>query len=227
MEDKSKLVRVFAGSEITVNLLKYELEAEGIATSIVNEYEESKNKGFTTGTPYSVDLYILDTELEKAEPIVREFLLKNPMNSNEQDIQGQEKELLITPSGNGNGMKYVFLVFAVLMAVGLAFTLLRDNRQVFRDSDGTVESRGNFKNGIGVGKHTDYYENGSKQTERYYDDNGALHGTYKTWYENGQLYWIQEYEHGTMQGEYFLYDSVGNVINHEVYEKDSLVRKFK
>jgi hypothetical protein len=79
METKNKLVRVFAGSEITVNLLKYELEKEGILTSIINEYEQSNFRGFSTGTPYSVDLYILDTDLAKAEPIVKEFMKINKM----------------------------------------------------------------------------------------------------------------------------------------------------
>lgn len=79
METNSKLIRVFAGSEITVNLLKYELELEGIPTNVVNEYEESNFRGFSTGTPYSVDLYILDADLEKAETIVKEFLKINKM----------------------------------------------------------------------------------------------------------------------------------------------------
>ena len=79
METKSELVRVFAGSEITVNLLQYELEKEGISTNIINEYEQSNFRGFSTGTPYSVDLYVLDTDLEKAEPIVKEFLKINKM----------------------------------------------------------------------------------------------------------------------------------------------------
>ena len=76
---ESKLMRVFAGSEITVNLLKAELEQEGIQTNVVNEYEQSNFRGFSTGTPYSVDLYILDSDLEKAEPIVKEFLKINKM----------------------------------------------------------------------------------------------------------------------------------------------------
>lgn len=79
METQNKLVRVFAGSEITVNLLKYELEKEGIPTNVVNEYEESTFRGFSTGTPYSVDLYILDTDLEKAEPIIKAFMEVNKM----------------------------------------------------------------------------------------------------------------------------------------------------
>jgi hypothetical protein len=79
MEIKSKLVRVFAGSEITVNLLRRELEKEGISTNVINEYEESNFRGFSTGTPYSVDLYILDTDMDKAEPIVKAFLEVNKM----------------------------------------------------------------------------------------------------------------------------------------------------
>ncbi len=79
MDTKNELVRVFAGSEITVNLLKYELENEGISTNIINEYEQSNFRGFSTGTPYSVDLYVLDSDLEKAEPIVKEFMKINKM----------------------------------------------------------------------------------------------------------------------------------------------------
>ena len=77
METQSKLIRVFAGSEITVSLLSAELEQEGIPTEIINEYEQSNFRGFSTGTPYSVDLYILDTDSEKADPIVQEFLKIN------------------------------------------------------------------------------------------------------------------------------------------------------
>lgn len=79
MDTKSELIRVFAGSEITVNLLKHELEMEGIPTNVVNEYEQSNLRGFSTGTPYSVDLYILDTDLAKADPIIKEFLKINKM----------------------------------------------------------------------------------------------------------------------------------------------------
>ena len=79
MEPQTKFVHVFAGSEITVNLLKAELEQAGILSNVVNEYEESNFRGFSTGTPYSVDLYILDTDLEKAQPFVDEFLKINKM----------------------------------------------------------------------------------------------------------------------------------------------------
>ena len=72
-------MRVFAGSDITVNLLSAELKAVGISTEIVNEYEQSNFQGFSTGTPYSVDLYIMDTDLERALPIVNDFIEINGM----------------------------------------------------------------------------------------------------------------------------------------------------
>lgn len=79
MQSQNKFVCVFAGSEITVNLLKAEMEHAGIMSNVVNEYIQSNFRGFSTGTPYSVDLYILDTDLEKAKPIVDEFLKINKM----------------------------------------------------------------------------------------------------------------------------------------------------
>lgn len=74
MKDKSNLIKVFSGSEITVNLLKDELEKEGIIASVHNEYEEAANAGFAIGTPYSVDLFIVDFDVEKAKPIIAEFM---------------------------------------------------------------------------------------------------------------------------------------------------------
>jgi hypothetical protein len=79
MDTKNELVRVFAGSEITVNLLQYELEKEGISTNIINKNDVGASFGTPAGTPYTVDLHILDTDLEKAAPIVKEFLKTNRM----------------------------------------------------------------------------------------------------------------------------------------------------
>ena len=79
METKSELVRVFAGLEITVNLLQYELEKEGISTNIINKNDVGNSFGAPAGTPYTVELHILDADLEKADPIVKEFLKTNRM----------------------------------------------------------------------------------------------------------------------------------------------------
>ena len=79
METNDKMIRVFAGSEITVNLLSAELQEVGIRNSIINEYDQSNLRGFSSGTPYSVDLYILDSDLDKAKPIVDAFIEVNGM----------------------------------------------------------------------------------------------------------------------------------------------------
>lgn len=73
MDEKNDLIKVFSGSLITVNLLKTELEKEGIETTVHNEYQEAMTAGYATGTPYSVDLFIIDSDLEKAQPIINQF----------------------------------------------------------------------------------------------------------------------------------------------------------
>lgn len=79
METTNKLIRVFTGSEMTVSLLGSELEKIGIATEIINENEQANFRGGSAGTPFSVDLYILDTDLEKADPILQDFIKMNDM----------------------------------------------------------------------------------------------------------------------------------------------------
>lgn len=73
MEDASKLVCIYSGSEILVNLLKDELENSGIAALIKNEFQSGIISGFTGGTPSVVDLYIQEGDVENAAPIVSEF----------------------------------------------------------------------------------------------------------------------------------------------------------
>lgn len=77
MKDKSTLIKVFSGSDVSVTLLMEKLEEEGILASIHNEYAEGLTAGFSTGTPYSVDLFIMDSELPKAKPIIDEFIRLN------------------------------------------------------------------------------------------------------------------------------------------------------
>ena len=77
MKENDNLIRVFTGSEITVNLLKDELEEIGISSIIQNDFNSSVAAGFASGTPYSVDLLIQEHDLNKAEPIIEEFIKIN------------------------------------------------------------------------------------------------------------------------------------------------------
>lgn len=73
----NKLVRIFTGFSIIVNLLKDELENNGIAALIQDDFYSGTIAGFSGGVPSSVDLFIQKADLEKAEPIIEEFAQTN------------------------------------------------------------------------------------------------------------------------------------------------------
>jgi len=73
MKEKNNLICVYTGTELTVNLLKDELEKSGIPGMIQNDFNSGVSAGFSGGVPSSVDLFIQEHDLEKAEPIVSEF----------------------------------------------------------------------------------------------------------------------------------------------------------
>lgn len=73
----NKLVRIFTGSSIIVNLLKDELENNGIAALIQDDFNSGTIAGFSGGIPSSVDLFVQKADLGKAEPIIKEFTQTN------------------------------------------------------------------------------------------------------------------------------------------------------
>lgn len=79
MKEESNLVRIFTGSEISVILLKGELEENGITALIQNDFQSGISAGFSGGVPSAIDLYIQESDLFQAEPIVNDFI----QNTNE------------------------------------------------------------------------------------------------------------------------------------------------
>ena len=77
MKGNSNLIRVYSGTELTVNLLKDELEKFGVSSMIQNDFNSGVSAGFSGGVPSSIDLFIQELDLGKAEPILREFLNTN------------------------------------------------------------------------------------------------------------------------------------------------------
>ena len=73
MNENNNLIRVYSGTELTVNLLKDELENFGVACLIQNDFNSGVSAGFSGGVPSSVDLFIQESDQDKAEPIIREF----------------------------------------------------------------------------------------------------------------------------------------------------------
>jgi len=74
MEEQTELIKVFTGTEITVGLLKSELEKAGIVGLVQDDFNSGIQAGFFAGTPSTIDLYIQQSELTRAAPIVKGFL---------------------------------------------------------------------------------------------------------------------------------------------------------
>ena len=73
MKEKDTLIKAYSGAEGLVHILKDKLEQNGITATIRNNSGDS----FLGGTPIALDLYIRQNDIKKAEPVIREFLLKN------------------------------------------------------------------------------------------------------------------------------------------------------
>jgi hypothetical protein len=73
MEKEKNLIRVFTGSEASSIHLKGRLEELGIFTLTKNDFSGS----FLGVVPPSVDLYIKESDLKRAEPLIREFTREN------------------------------------------------------------------------------------------------------------------------------------------------------
>ncbi len=59
MNSQIDLIRIYTGTEVSVILLKGELEEKGIYTMIKNDFQSGNMAGFFGGIPSAVDLYIL------------------------------------------------------------------------------------------------------------------------------------------------------------------------
>ena len=77
MEEEDDLIRIFTGSEVLVILLKGELEQTGVQSMIKNDYDAGLSAGFVSGVPSAVDLFIQKSDLDKAEPILTDFMKNN------------------------------------------------------------------------------------------------------------------------------------------------------
>ncbi|HEY3390568.1 MAG TPA: DUF2007 domain-containing protein [Prolixibacteraceae bacterium] len=74
MKKGSSLIRVFTGTEFSVYRLKERLEEVGISALIKDDFQSGLSGGFVSGTPTAIDLYIQESDIEEAEPIINEFI---------------------------------------------------------------------------------------------------------------------------------------------------------
>jgi hypothetical protein len=77
MKEKNKLIKVYTGTEMTVLLLQSLLEEIGVTSTIQNNYKSGVEVGFVGGVMSAIDLFIQQSDFEKAEPLVRDFIEQN------------------------------------------------------------------------------------------------------------------------------------------------------
>lgn len=73
MDDTHKTIIVFSGSLVKVEKLKHDLEAVGIEVLVKNFDATASLTGFANITRATMQLSILETEIENARPIVANF----------------------------------------------------------------------------------------------------------------------------------------------------------
>ena len=74
--ERDELVRVFSGSEIAVMMLKEALDEIEIGSFVQNDFQSGMVAGIG-GFPSFVDLYIHQSDLQRAEPLIVEFTEAN------------------------------------------------------------------------------------------------------------------------------------------------------
>jgi len=74
MKEKSKLIRVYTGTQVNVNLLKEELAKKGISSRFQDDFKSGTSAGFSGGVPSAIDLFIQKIDYPKAEPIIRDII---------------------------------------------------------------------------------------------------------------------------------------------------------
>ncbi len=73
MDDTHKTIPVFSGSLVKVEKLKHDLEAIGIEVMVKNFDATASLTGFANITRATMQLSILETEIENARPVVERF----------------------------------------------------------------------------------------------------------------------------------------------------------
>jgi hypothetical protein len=74
--ERNELIRVFSGSEIAVMMLREALDEIEIGSFVQNDFQSGMAAGIG-GFPSFVDLYIQQSDFQRAEPLIVEFTEAN------------------------------------------------------------------------------------------------------------------------------------------------------
>jgi len=76
MDDQNKMIPVFSGSQIEVQKLRHDLEEAGIEVMVKNYDDTAAITGFANISRNAKQLWILETEIENARPVVENFKIR-------------------------------------------------------------------------------------------------------------------------------------------------------
>ena len=105
------------------------------------------------------------------------------------------------------------------------FTGRVDELFPFKDTRQVRVSR-HFKAGKMHGLRTQYYNDGKKWIEIFYED-GKKHGLAVNWYRNGQAQWERHFKQNLLDGDFIRYDLEGNVTQHVIYKMGRVEKAIK
>jgi hypothetical protein len=73
MDDLNKTIPIFSGSVVETQKLKNDLENAGIQVMLKNFDFTAANAGFANVSNASLELSILENDIEKAKPVIENF----------------------------------------------------------------------------------------------------------------------------------------------------------
>jgi hypothetical protein len=75
MENSEGLALVYTGGDVNIQRIKAELEIQGINSIIEDGFKQGVGAGFGGGVPSAIDLYVAETDVEKAKEIIKAIML--------------------------------------------------------------------------------------------------------------------------------------------------------
>ncbi len=74
MTNKNGLVLVYTGTDVIIAQIKYELELKGINSIVKDGFNAGLAAGFGGGIPSAIDLFVTETDLDKATKIIEAII---------------------------------------------------------------------------------------------------------------------------------------------------------
>jgi len=124
-----------------------------------------------------------------------------------------------------------FSIALLLMFSTAAFSQIRLGknglqRDVKLHANGKLKSLGFYKNGLKNGKWIEYYDNGTKSNEKFYNNEGIATGKWTYWYKNGEKWSAASYKQGELDGQWTYWYKNGKKWHQLSYSEGEVLGKW-